>query len=152
MQRKRLRNKIKTKFDLEQKAKESNNEMLIDESEKLNDKEGNQELEDENVIREREHLQLTELIDEDLRNDQGCSLTGLYDLIGIISHNGLDADGGHYISWVRSDVFNDQNDKHDWFKFDDDKVTKVNEDVINRLEGGGEDSVGYLLLYKSKSI
>ena len=29
--------------------------------------------------------------------------TGLYDLVGVISHRGRSADGGHYVAWVKKD-------------------------------------------------
>lgn len=37
-------------------------------------------------------------------------------------------------------------------EFDDAKVTEVNDDAITALEGGGEGSVAYLLLYAAKKL
>ena len=37
-------------------------------------------------------------------------------------------------------------------KFDDDKVTVVPREKIMSLDGGGEDSVAYILLYRSKVV
>ena len=37
------------------------------------------------------------------------------------------------------------------YKFDDDKVSVVSHDKIVALDGGGEDSVAYILLYRSVS-
>ncbi|SNX83511.1 related to ubiquitin-specific protease [Melanopsichium pennsylvanicum] len=40
----------------------------------------------------------------------------------------------------------------EWYKFDDDKVSVVGRDKIQALDGGGEDSVAYILLYRSKKL
>lgn len=42
--------------------------------------------------------------------------------------------------------------EEDWQKFDDDKVSIVSKDKILQLDGGGEDSVAYILLYRSKNV
>lgn len=36
----------------------------------------------------------------------------------------------------------------EWHKFDDDKVSVVGRDKITTLEGGGEDSAAYILVYR----
>jgi hypothetical protein len=36
----------------------------------------------------------------------------------------------------------------EWHKFDDDKVSVVGRDKIGSLEGGGEDSAAYILVYR----
>jgi ubiquitin carboxyl-terminal hydrolase 14 len=40
------------------------------------------------------------------------------------------------------------NPSDDWYKFDDDKVSVVDKDKITSLDGGGEDSTAYILLYR----
>ena len=40
----------------------------------------------------------------------------------------------------------------DWYKFDDQKVSLFPKEKLTTLDGGGEDSSAYVLLYKSKSI
>jgi ubiquitin carboxyl-terminal hydrolase 14 len=40
------------------------------------------ELEDESVYRTREASELEALVSEDIRRDVGCSVNGLYDLVG----------------------------------------------------------------------
>ncbi|TIA93624.1 hypothetical protein E3P99_00107 [Wallemia hederae] len=151
-ERRRLRKRIKTRTDLEQKANEAKNtdEMLIDEIKDEQSKIGDVELQDEKVYDEREKAELDALIDDDLKKDVGCSKSGLYDLVGIVTHKGVNADGGHYIGWVRGDVHKSEEERDNWYKFDDNKVTKVSQDKIAQLEGGGEDSVAYMLLYKAK--
>jgi ubiquitin carboxyl-terminal hydrolase 14 len=54
-------------------------------------------------LREKEKKEADEAIDGDLKNDIGCNPSALYELVGIVTHKGADADAGHYISWVRKD-------------------------------------------------
>ena len=109
-------------------------------------------------------------------------------MIAIVTHKGAAADSGHYIGYVKKNVFSrpppqlsnasvptannpDPNametdepapaqkrqdqyayeDDEDWYKFDDDKVSVFPKEKLNTLDGGGEDSSAYVLLYKSKS-
>ena len=69
----------------------------------------------------------------------------LYDLVGIVSHQGMYADGGHYVCWAKEST-----DR--WIKFDDDKVSVVDSAQIAKLDGrgGGDWHIAYLLLYRSK--
>ena len=48
-----------------------------------------------------------------------------------------------------SDPFDED---EDWYKFDDDKVSIFPKDKIATLDGGGEDSSAYVLLYKSRPL
>ena len=50
---------------------------------------------------------------------------------GIVGHRGSSADGGHYIGYVRRDVFEEVDKRNyddpatdQWVKFDDDKVRR----------------------------
>ncbi|KIO18756.1 hypothetical protein M407DRAFT_31590 [Tulasnella calospora MUT 4182] len=80
----------------------------------------------------------------------------MYDLVAIVTHKGASADGGHYIAWVRKDELQPSTapgeSSEEWFKFDDDKVSVVTQDKITGLDGGGEDSTAYILLYRSKRL
>ena len=40
----------------------------------------------------------------------------------------------------------------DWYKFDDDKVSVFPKEKLATLDGGGEDSSAYVLLYKTKPL
>lgn len=40
----------------------------------------------------------------------------------------------------------------DWYKFDDEKVSVFSKEKLSTLDGGGEDSSAYVLLYKSKNV
>jgi ubiquitin carboxyl-terminal hydrolase 14 len=117
------------------------------------------ELEEESVYREQELKALEELVNPDLKADTGASLHGLYELCGIVTHKGASADSGHYIGWVKKTALTpaepgkeETNEKAEWYKFDDDKVSIVDGEKILTLDGGGEDSTAYILLYRSKPL
>ncbi|KAF8654777.1 hypothetical protein AX16_003432 [Volvariella volvacea WC 439] len=173
------------------------------------------ELEDELVYRQKELAELEGLVNEDLRKDIGCSVTGLYELVAIITHKGAAADAGHYIAFVKKSAFHPKKgalpvtsfgsssistyitgsgpgssssssatpsnapptsptvtavpggtvhsttdipkmeideDDDDWYKFDDEKVSIFPKEKLATLDGGGEDSSAYVLIYKSKPL
>jgi len=131
----------KDKSDAAQGAGASGSAMAVDGAETP------AETDEEKSKRKSEEEELTKLIHEEFKNDSGCNASGMYDLIGLVTHKGSSADGGHYIGWAKN------TDKEDsWFKFDDAKVTEVNDAAITSLEGGGEGSVAYLLLYAAKKL
>jgi len=115
------------------------------------------DLPDEKETREKEFKELDALVDPSLKEDIGSNVTGMYELCALVTHKGASADGGHYIAWVRKDELQpttevDVPGTEEWFKFDDDKVSVVTQDKITSLDGGGEDSTAYLLLYRSKKL
>ncbi|OBZ74933.1 Ubiquitin carboxyl-terminal hydrolase 6 [Grifola frondosa] len=126
-------------------------------------------LEDESVYREREAKELEALVNPELKADIGCSVTGQYELIAIVTHKGAAADAGHYIGFVKKSVFHRpassaasgssslvgpvvDDDDEDWYKFDDDKVSLFPKEKLATLDGGGEDSSAYVLLYRTRSL
>jgi len=181
-------------------------------------------LEDESIYRAREAAEFEALVDSSLKNDLGCSTTGFYELVAIVTHKGAAADSGHYIGFVKKSVFYeakakaatspahklapnlyttveeyvtahtsnspgdvghvaalsdlanstrssaateplvsgpstsstllafDSEEDEDWYKFDDDKVTEFPKEKLSTLEGGGEDSSAYVLIYRSKVL
>ncbi|KAL4264667.1 Ubiquitin carboxyl-terminal hydrolase [Pleurotus pulmonarius] len=116
------------------------------------------ELEPESVYRQREGVELNALVDESAKKDTGSNVTGLYELVAIITHKGAAADAGHYIAFVKKSaihpgsVDNLDDDDEDWYKFDDEKVSVFPKEKLTTLEGGGEDASAYVLLYKAKSL
>jgi len=70
--------------------------------------------------------------------------TGFYQLSAVISHQGRDADGGHYVAWVR---YKDD----EWLLFDDNTVSFRTTEDVKRLTGhGGADwHIAYLCIYTS---
>ncbi|TFK48273.1 cysteine proteinase [Heliocybe sulcata] len=107
----------------------------------------------EDAWREDEKKELESLVSEDLKSDVGCSVHGLYELVAIVTHKGAAADAGHYIGWAKKSVFgNAEEGDEDWYKFDDDKVSEFPAEKLATLDGGGEDSSAYVLLYKSRPL
>ena len=51
-----------------------------------------------------------------------------------------------------STVAFESEDDEDWYKFDDDKVIDFPSGKLSTLEGGGEDSSAYVLVYRSKVL
>ena len=90
------------------------------------------------------------LIDPQLKADVGSNPTGLYELAGVLTHAGSNADSGHWQGWTKQAegsnfplyckplIFLD-----DWWRFDDSKVTSVPESKILTLDGGGEADTAY---------
>ncbi|KAF8745444.1 Cysteine proteinase, partial [Rhizoctonia solani] len=111
------------------------------------------DIEDEATAREREKAAIDAVIDPKVRGDTGAAVHALFELTAIVTHKGASADGGHYIGWVRKSALETldesapEGDKEEWYKFDDDKVSVVTREKISTLDGGGEDSTAYLLLY-----
>lgn len=68
--------------------------------------------------------------------------SGYYELCAVISHKGRDADGGHYVSWVKK--------KDVWLVCDDANVAVVSEEDIKHLKGSGEAHIAYVLMYRSR--
>uniref|UniRef100_A0A7S3L4I9 Ubiquitin carboxyl-terminal hydrolase n=1 Tax=Amphora coffeiformis TaxID=265554 RepID=A0A7S3L4I9_9STRA len=66
---------------------------------------------------------------------------GLYELFGVVTHKGRDADGGHYMAWVKH--------KEGWYVFDDDEVTACDEEDVMKLKGGGDWHMSYINFYRA---
>ncbi|XP_051147985.1 ubiquitin carboxyl-terminal hydrolase 6-like [Andrographis paniculata] len=72
-------------------------------------------------------------------------LTGIYDLVAVLTHKGRSADSGHYVAWVKQ-----ENGK--WIQFDDDKPIPQREEDITRLSGGGDWHMAYIIMYKAREV
>ncbi|GJN18660.1 hypothetical protein PR202_gb05843 [Eleusine coracana subsp. coracana] len=70
-------------------------------------------------------------------------LTGVYDLIAVLTHKGRSADSGHYVGWVKQD-------DGKWIEFDDDNPNVRKEEDILKLSGGGDWHMAYICLYKAR--
>lgn len=75
----------------------------------------------------------------------GENASSLYELTGIIAHQGASADAGHYQAFIRDekDVSGER-----WYKFNDDVVSVVSKEKISALAGGSEGDSALILLYK----
>ncbi|KAI3455534.1 hypothetical protein Pfo_012197 [Paulownia fortunei] len=72
-------------------------------------------------------------------------LTGIYDLVAVLTHKGRSADSGHYVAWVKQ-----ENGK--WIQFDDDNPIPQREEDITRLSGGGDWHMAYICMYKARDV
>ncbi|KFY02725.1 hypothetical protein V495_00305 [Pseudogymnoascus sp. VKM F-4514 (FW-929)] len=99
--------------------------------------------------------ELHALIHPTLAADEGANKSGLYELRGVVTHQGASADSGHYTSYVKKegplDPKTGKRGEEDgkWWWFNDDKVTEVDAEKIDTLCGGGESHSALILLYRS---
>lgn len=90
--------------------------------------------------------ELFALIDSDLAADEGANKSGLYELRGVVTHQGASADSGHYTSYVKKQGALDpktgkrKEEDGTWWWFNDEKVSEVDAEKINTLSGGGKAS------------
>ena len=87
---------------------------------------------------------------------------GMYELFAVVTHKGRDADGGHYMGWVkasntettsnakREKIGDTDDDNEDWYVFDDDEVSPCKTEDILKLKGGGDWHMSYLNFYRAK--
>jgi len=84
---------------------------------------------------------------------------GLYELFAVVTHKGRDADGGHYMAWVKArenssnvlpKIADTNQDNEDWFVFDDDEVSPCKTEDVLKLKGGGDWHISYLNFYRAK--
>ncbi|KAK4456995.1 hypothetical protein QBC42DRAFT_301539 [Cladorrhinum samala] len=99
--------------------------------------------------------ELNALIDPKLRQDDGANQSGIYELRGVVTHQGASADSGHYTAYIKKAGYKDPvtgkvgPEDGKWWWFNDDKVTEVTSDKIDGLAGGGESHSALILLYKA---
>jgi len=82
---------------------------------------------------------------------------GKYELFAVVTHKGRDADGGHYMGWVKAEeqgggskIADTEEDNADWFVFDDDEVSPCKTEDVLKLKGGGDWHMSYLNFYRAK--
>eukprot|EP00538_Stauroneis_constricta_P012912 CAMPEP_0119570658 /NCGR_PEP_ID=MMETSP1352-20130426/43726_1 /TAXON_ID=265584 /ORGANISM="Stauroneis constricta, Strain CCMP1120" /LENGTH=590 /DNA_ID=CAMNT_0007620329 /DNA_START=466 /DNA_END=2238 /DNA_ORIENTATION=- len=83
---------------------------------------------------------------------------GQYELFAVVTHKGRDADGGHYMAWVKASnpsgntdkIADTDEDNEDWFVFDDDEVSPCKTEDVLKLKGGGDWHMSYLNFYRAK--
>ncbi|CAE8589048.1 unnamed protein product [Polarella glacialis] len=108
----------------------------------------------------KEDVDTTPAEDVDMKSASGVEEldTGYYQLIGIVSHKGRTADGGHYVGWTLHKKADGKEFKDDrWCLFDDDDVEFVN---WKDMTGGGTDLCGgkadtqiaYINIYKKITV
>ncbi|CAN8100069.1 unnamed protein product [Discula destructiva] len=99
--------------------------------------------------------ELLSLVNQDLAKDEGANQSGIYELRGVVTHQGSSADSGHYTAYVKKTGHKDPKtgkvgeEDGNWWWFNDDRVTEVTADKITALSGGGESHSALILLYKA---
>ncbi|RFU35013.1 hypothetical protein B7463_g1334, partial [Scytalidium lignicola] len=102
--------------------------------------------------------ELFALISPELAKDEGANKSGLYELRGVVTHQGASADSGHYTSYVKKqgpldpDTGKRGPEDGKWWWFNDEKVSEVDSDKIDTLVGGGESHSALILLYKAIAL
>lgn len=82
---------------------------------------------------------------EGVSSEKGTHLTGIYDLVAVLTHKGRSADSGHYVAWVKQ-----ENGK--WIEYDDNHPLPQREEDITKLSGGGDWHMAYICMYKARVI
>ena len=91
-------------------------------------------------------------------NSNASNKSGLYELRGVVTHQGASADSGHYTSYVKKqgnvDPKTGKRKEEDgkWWWFNDEKVTEVDAEKIMGLSGGGESHSALILLYRAVDL
>ncbi|KAF7587477.1 deubiquitinating enzyme [Aspergillus hancockii] len=93
--------------------------------------------------------ELSELMGPKFASDEGTNKSGLYELRGVITHQGASADSGHYTAYVKKQARGNQEEDGKWWWFNDEKVTEVEAEKIETLSGGGESHSALILLYRA---
>jgi len=99
--------------------------------------------------------ELLALVDPKMAADEGANQTGLYELRGVITHQGASADSGHYTSFVKKQGAKDpvtgkrKEEDGKWWWFNDEKVSEVDSERIQTLSGGGQSHSALILLYRA---
>lgn len=81
--------------------------------------------------------------DAKTQSERTSQITGIYDLVAVLTHKGRSTDSGHYVAWVKQ-----ENGK--WIEYDDHNANSKKEDDITRLSGGGDWHMAYILMYKAR--
>ncbi|KAG0667926.1 deubiquitinating enzyme, partial [Maudiozyma exigua] len=140
--------KIEVREKLREVEKEKNEKERELKKRKLSGK-SNEELEGsiDTVMTPREEFETKKALEEsqvDFWKDEykkqfpdnltaGENPSSVYNLIGIITHQGANSESGHYQAFMK-----DEKDDNVWYKFNDDKVSIVEKEKIEMLAGGGE--------------
>ncbi|KAJ6932428.1 ubiquitin carboxyl-terminal hydrolase 7-like [Populus alba x Populus x berolinensis] len=78
-------------------------------------------------------------------SDKESHLTGIYDLVAVLTHKGRSADSGHYVAWVKQE-------SGKWIEYDDDNPIPQREEDITKLSGGGDWHMAYICMYKARAF
>jgi len=96
--------------------------------------------------------ELLAAVHPDMAKDSTANQTGLYELRGVVTHQGSSADSGHYTAYVKKTALPGQEEDGKWWWFNDDKVQEVDSEKIETLSGGGESHSALILLYRAVEL
>ena len=96
--------------------------------------------------------ELLSLVHQDMKKDSSAGQTGLYELRGLVTHQGSSADSGHYTAYVKKTAPPGKVEDGMWWWFNDDKVQEVESEKIETLAGGGETHSALILLYRAVEL
>lgn len=83
--------------------------------------------------------------DQGAEPEKETQVTGVYDLVAVLTHKGRSADSGHYVAWVKQE-------SGKWIEYDDDNPIPQREDDITKLSGGGDWHMAYICMYKARVV
>lgn len=131
--RKILRDEEGKKFGLKTNEKSTGS---VDKDVKMKDAEGssNGSGESSNAISQ-----------EGVQPEKEMHLTGIYDLVAVLTHKGRSADSGHYVAWVKQE-------SGKWIQFADENLIPQREEDITKLSGGGDWHMAYMCMYKARLV
>lgn len=79
-------------------------------------------------------------------DDLGSNNSGYYELTAVVTHKGRSSNSGHYVGWSKDQKTNQ------WYMFDDEDVTPMQEEDILKLSGGGDWHTAYVLFYGPRRL
>ena len=164
--------------EIQKILKVSRDKALAEEEDRINQKlkgqeesKGTDAMEVEETAKEEEENEMDDELKSALAMSMEDSLAavgpglpekfqGIYELFAVVTHKGRDADGGHYMAWVKADskaggsqvekIADSDVDNEDWYVYDDDEVSPCKTEDVLKLKGGGDWHMSYLNFYRAK--
>lgn len=114
--------------------------------EEENKEEKKEEKKESSAAQKKKKVKEDTIKDNIVYREHGSGLdAGKYQLMGVVTHQGRSADGGHYIGWIHSTG-------DEWYQCDDEFISRVKSEDILKLRGGGDWHMAYLLLYRKIEV
>jgi ubiquitin carboxyl-terminal hydrolase 14 len=154
---------------VKKELKKSRDKALAEEEARINRKLKGEDLETmETEEKTEEDAELQAALAMSMQNEEDIpkpvgpglpgNFQGHYELFAVVTHKGRDADGGHYMAWVKASnsvgmvekIADSEEDNEDWFVFDDDEVSPCKTEDVLKLKGGGDWHMSYLNFYRAK--
>lgn len=119
---------------------------LQDEEQKLIRKADKLAKEQQNFKKQKTDEETVEYAPYSFNDDLGSNNSGFYELTAVLTHKGRSSNSGHYVGWSK----NSKNNQ--WYMFDDEDVTPMQEEDIMKLSGGGDWHTAYVLFYSPRKL